>query len=285
MTLEFTKMHGLGNDYIYLDCIRHPGYSDIDSRAVRTLADRHTGIGGDGVVLILPSRKADYEMRMFNADGSEGAMCGNAIRCVGKYLFDHRHTDRHDLDIETASGVKRLTLSTVDGKVATVTVDMGTASFAPADIPLTSDHQWIDSPIKYNGINAPLKATVVSVGNPHCVIPMTGIKHFPLEQYGPQFENHTLFPDRVNTEIAEQLDTTHLTMRVWERGSGETMACGTGACATVAAFCRLGLVPFDTDITVSLRGGDLTISCSPDYRLTMTGPATEVFRGEMTIDN
>ena len=287
-TLHFTKMHGLGNDYIYIDALKY-GFPARINEVARLVSDRHTGIGADGLVLILPSDKADIEMRMFNADGSEGAMCGNAIRCVGKYVAEAGYTVRNDIYIDTLSGVKHLTLHRNSQKpylVHSVTVDMGVASFAPDDIPLLSDTEYINHEIEYtapNGEIAKLHATVLSVGNPHCVIPMKRINAFPLKDWGNEFEFHPLFPNRINTEIVEQLALKHLRMRVWERGSGETMACGTGACAAVAAFCRLGLTPFNTDITVFLRGGDLTISCSEDYSLTMTGPATEVFRGTMKL--
>lgn len=284
MPIDFIKMHGLGNDYIYIDCISRPQPADI-SHVARILSDRHTGIGGDGVVLILPSDTADFTMRMYNADGSEGAMCGNAIRCVGKYVADNGYTDADCITIETLSGIKHLQLHRKDKKVTAATVDMGNASFSPADIPLSADQPHIDSPVIYPFPDQPrtLRITALSIGNPHCVIPVDNIHNFPLCQYGPTLEHHTLFPDRVNTEIARLLSPTHIAMRVWERGSGETMACGTGACATVAAFARLGLVPFDTDITVTLLGGDLTIRCTSEYRLTMTGPATEVFRGRTSI--
>lgn len=285
-SIQFTKMHGIGNDYIYLDCIANPAYAGIDPNTIRQLSDRHKGIGADGVVLILSSDDADFGMRMFNADGSEGAMCGNAIRCVGKYVADNGYTAADGISVATRSGIKHLQLHRESGKVATVAVDMGYASFSPAAIPMNRTDELIGRPVEYctGGEVLQVVATALSVGNPHCVIPMADVDRFPLEKWGAAFENHPLFPDRINTEIAELVSPQQIRMRVWERGSAETMACGTGACATVAAFCRLGLVPFDTDITVSLRGGDLTIACSPEYRLTMTGSATEVFRGETTAN-
>lgn len=237
------------------------------------------------MVLILPSQKADFMMRMYNADGSEGAMCGNAIRCVGKYVADNGYTSAKQISIETKSGIKQLTLHRTGGRVETVTVDMGCASFEPAAIPMAAETEYVDREVVYGLPEGEVvwRVTALSMGNPHCVIPMAGIADFPLERYGAAMEHHALFPDRVNTEIAELLSPAHIAMRVWERGSGETMACGTGACATVAAFARMGLVPFDSEITVSLRGGNLQIVCSPEYRMTMTGAATEVFRGTVEV--
>lgn len=285
MTIDFIKMHGLGNDYIYIDCVGRPQPIGLTAGIISRLSDRHTGIGGDGVVLILPSVTADFEMQMFNADGSEGAMCGNAIRCVGKYVADAGYTSADSIFVATKAGIKHLTIHRINGKVSTITVDMGFASFASADIHLSADSEYIAHPLTYQMPDGDktFDITAVSVGNPHCVIEVADTDRFPLYEYGSQFENHPLFSDRVNTEIVRQHSSTHLSMRVWERGSGETMACGTGACAVVAAFTRRGLTLPDTPITVSLRGGDLTINCSPDFRLTMTGPATEVFRGTVSI--
>lgn len=269
MTFDFIKMHGLGNDYIYIDCFRSPQPVDVSELAVR-LSDRHFGVGGDGLVLILPSVAADCRMRMFNADGSEGLMCGNAIRCVGKYVYEAGYVGRTNLTVETLSGLKTLSLNVMDGVVNEVTVDMGEAVTRFVSQPVTiSDQTHV--------------ATAVSVGNPHLVIPMKNIKTYSLAKYGPEWECHPLFPDRVNTEIVEQLSSTHLSMRVWERGSGETMACGTGACAVVVAFSETGLVPVDTPVTVSLSGGDLSILYTRSHHVFMTGPATEVFRGSIII--
>lgn len=285
MTIDFIKMHGLGNDYIYIDCICRPQPVGLTAGIIRRLSDRHTGIGADGVVLILPSAKADLEMRMFNADGSEGDMCGNAIRCVGKYAADAGYTGADNISVDTKSGIKYLTLHRTDGKVGSVSVDMGFASFSPADIHLADNCEYIDRPVVYQmpGGDRTFHVTAVSVGNPHCVIQTGDIDTFPLHECGSRFENHPLFADRVNTEIVCRLSPVHLAMRVWERGSGETMACGTGACAVVAAFTRIGLTPAGNPITVSLRGGDLMITCSADFHITMTGPAEESFRGSITI--
>lgn len=274
--MKFTKMHGIGNDYVYIDCFKET-VKDPQALAVKW-SDRHKGIGGDGVILIMPSDKADFRMRMFNADGSEGKMCGNGTRCVGKYVYDRGLTDKTEITLETLSGIKYLTLHPENGKVRSVTVDMGLCSFRPQDIPIKSGSPLVKAPLEVCGKNWDI--TCVSMGNPHCVIFTDGIDSMPLEQIGPQFENHPLFPERVNTEFVETVDSTHLKMRVWERGSGETMACGTGACATVAAAVKCGVCAEDTPVTVSLLGGDLEIICSGG-RLLMTGPAEIVFDGEI----
>lgn len=260
-------MHGLGNDYIYIDCYREPVPVQPNSLAV-AMSDRHFGVGGDGIVLIMPSRVADTRMRMFNADGSEGMMCGNAIRCVARYVYEEGYVHDTELSVETASGLRHLRIETDrQGRPSAVTVDMGQARFGFTDREIMLDSRTF-------------RGTQVDVGNPHLVIPTAGVDAFPLSELGPGFEHHELFPDRVNTEIVEQLGPTELRMRVWERGSGETMACGTGASATVAACCRLGMVPFDTAVTVRLNGGALTIIATQDYRLFMSGPAARVFEGD-----
>ncbi len=315
---EFIKMHGIGNDYIYLDCIANPMPTDIEQFA-RHASDRHTGIGGDGVVLILPSEAADCRMRMFNADGSEGRMCGNAIRCVGKYYYETYIAPKQNeqtqycppslggraqraegvqncelcivhcaLTVETLSGIKHLTLNIIDNKVDSVTVDMGIPSLQPTDIPILTDTPFINQTISIDSQNNCALcivhyASAVSMGNPHLILPIDDINHYPLHELGPLWEHHPLFPDRVNTEIVEQLSPTHLRMRVWERGSGETLACGTGACAVVVAFTHLGRVPKNTPITVSLRGGNLTITYRDDNHVLMQGSATEVFRGKINF--
>ena len=312
--IEFIKMHGIGNDYIYLDCIANPMPDNIEQFA-RHASDRHTGIGGDGVVLILPSNVADCRMRMFNADGSEGRMCGNAIRCVGKYYYETYISKTQNnssfliphssLTVETLSGIKHLTLNIIDNLVESITVDMGTPSLQPADIPILTDQPFINQPIsldyphKLGGRgqcqdvvcdnsslltpHSSLNGTAVSMGNPHLILPIDDIDHYPLHEIGPLWEHHPLFPDRVNTEIVEQLSPTHLRMRVWERGSGETLACGTGACAVAVAFTHLGRVPKGEPITVSLRGGDLIITYSDNNHVLMQGTATEVFRGKINF--
>lgn len=280
MTIDFIKMHGLGNDYIYVDCIRSSQPVGVTELAVR-LSDRHFGIGGDGLVLILPSEVADCRMRMFNADGSESPMCGNAVRCVGKYVYESGYVNVPELTVETLSGIKKLTLDVVDGVVNGVTVDMGIVSLDPLTVPVVSDTPFIARPISIYGQTH--IATAVSVGNPHLVIPMIGIDDYPFDKYGPEWERHPLFPDRVNTEIVEQLSSTHLRMRVWERGTGETLACGTGACAAVVAFTEMNLIPVDTPITVTLAGGDLVIRYLLSRHVIMTGPATVVFHGTVIV--
>ena len=292
---EFIKMHGIGNDYIYLDCIANPMPNNIEQFA-RHASDRHTGIGGDGVVLILPSEVADCCMRMFNADGSEGRMCGNAIRCVGKYYYETYCKEQNgctsNLSVETLSGIKYLTLNIVDNKVESVIVDMGVPSLNPTEIPVLTDAPFVNQSIviKAQDVRAEIKhlcnancAVAVSIGNPHLILPTNDIDNYPLHEIGPQWEHHPLFPDRVNTEIVEQLSPTHLRMHVWERGSGETLACGTGACAVVVAYTHLGRVKKGQPITVSLRGGDLIITYRDDNHVMMQGTATEVFRGTINF--
>lgn len=276
MLKKFTKMHGAGNDYIYFDCLKEE-FPDPSSAAVR-LSDRHKGIGGDGIVLICPSSVADARMRMFNADGSEGNMCGNAIRCVGKYLFDNGIVKKHSLDIETKSGIKHLFLYEKDGKTDRVRVDMGAASFEPQAIPVCSSQPIVGKRMSVAG--GEYEITCVSMGNPHCVLflPPDGLD---LEKLGPKFENDPLFPERVNTEFVQKIGENALKMRVWERGSGETMACGTGACAAAAAACACGICERGKDILVRLRGGDLVINVSDT--VTMTGEAVTVFTGEIEL--
>lgn len=275
MKIPFTKMHGIGNDYIYVNCMEHelphPSQVAID------MSPRHFSVGADGLVLICPSKKADAKMRMFNADGSEGMMCGNAIRCVGKYLYDNDVIPKKQLTIETLSGIKTLQLTVKDGKVTLVTVDMGKAVFDAAKIPIDLPGEAIMTPITVQGKEYAF--TGVSMGNPHAVIYGEDPALLNLEAIGPDFEHHPLFPQRVNTEFVQMLSPTHFKMRVWERGSGETWACGTGACAVVAAAVKNGLAPAGVPVTVSLVGGDLTICCTDDYQVTMTGPAEKSYDG------
>ena len=278
MGLKFTKMHGIGNDYIYFNCFKEK-IDDPEALAIR-LSDRHFGVGGDGIIMIMPSEAADFRMRMFNADGSEGKMCGNATRCIGKYVYDRGLTDKTDITLETLSGIKKLHLSVKDGAVETVSVDMGKAVLDAPKIPvLAKTPRVIGEPVHIAGGEPTI--TCVSMGNPHCVVFTDGIDDMPLEQIGPKFENYPIFPERVNAEFVEAVDAKTLRMRVWERGSGETWACGTGACAVCVAAVENGISPRDTDITVKLRGGDLTINYHSDGTVIMTGPATFVFDGEL----
>lgn len=281
MTVDFIKMQGLGNDYIYVDGMVNRPTFDFSDTAKR-ISDRHFGIGGDGLVLILPSSEADCMMRMFNADGSEGRMCGNAIRCVGKYIYEAGYVTSHEITVETLSGIKKLLLSVDKGIVTTVSVDMGEPSFTPSEIPIKADTPFVDSKIILSN-GTEYIATALSMGNPHVVVLMERIADFPLHEIGPLLENHPMFPDRVNAEFVEKFSDTHIAMRVWERGSGETLACGTGACASVAALVKIGLLSYDVPVVVSLLGGDLTIEYSKSGRIWMTGPATEVFRGRISI--
>ena len=279
MGLKFTKMHGCGNDYIYFNCFETP-VEDPEELSVR-ISDRHFGVGGDGIVLICPSDKADAKMRMFNIDGSEGKMCGNAIRCVGKYLYDNGIKRCNPLTIDTLSGIKTLNLNIgADGKVDSVRVDMGKAILKPEEIPVKLDGETaVARPVTIDGKE--YKITCVSMGHPHCVVfTDTDVSELPLEKIGPKFEFDSLFPERVNTEFINVIDKNTLKMRVWERGSGETLACGTGACASVVAACLNGFCEKDTDITVRLVGGELVIRYT-DEAVTMTGPATVAFTGEL----
>ena len=278
--LFFTKMQGIGNDYIYFDCFKQE-IENPNELAVK-LSDRHFGIGGDGIVLICPSKVADAKMRMFNLDGSEGKMCGNAIRCVGKYLFDNAMVDKKEISIETLSGIKYLTLCEgEDGKIAKVKVDMGQAELEAEKIPVTLKKGKIISEKAMIG-NKEEVITCVSMGNPHCVVFVDSVDGLDLEKIGPVFENADIFPDRINTEFIEVLGRNKLKMRVWERGSGETLACGTGACASAVAAVLSGYADMGKDITVSLIGGELTINYTSESVM-MTGAAAVVFNGEVEI--
>ena len=278
--MKFTKMQGIGNDYVYVNCFEET-VADPE-RVSEIISDRHFGIGADGLVLIMPSDKADFRMRMFNADGSEGNMCGNATRCIGKFVYDNPLTDKTSITLETRSGIKKLTLYPENGKVKTVLVDMGKAVLKPADIPMNvSGDTFINKPITVDGKEVFI--TAVSMGNPHAVTYVDDVDSLELEKIGPSFENHPLFPERVNTEFIKILDESTMQMRVWERGSGETWACGTGACAATAASVLNGYFPHDKEITVKLRGGDLFITYKSDGTVLMRGPAETVFTGEIDV--
>ncbi len=276
--MKFTKMHGIGNDYIYFNCFEEN--IDNPSELSVRLSDRHKGVGGDGIVLIMPSEKADFRMRMFNADGSEGKMCGNATRCIGKYVYDRGLTDKTDITLETLSGIKRLHLDTDCGRVSKITVNMGKAEFAADKIPVISDTAEVaGKEVMLAGKMQ--KITCVSMGNPHCVIFSENVNKLDLEKIGSLYENDPMFPERINTEFVEVLDDNTLFMRVWERGSGETMACGTGACAAVSAAVKNKIVLPDKFITVKLLGGDLEIKYQADSNVIMRGTAEFVFDGEL----
>ncbi len=276
--MKFTKMQGCGNDYVYVNCFQE-NVQDAPTLA-RKVSDRHFGIGADGLILIKSSEIADFTMEMYNADGSQGEMCGNAIRCVGKYVYDHHMTDKTDLTIETLAGIKFLTLSVREGKVDEVTVDMGVPIFAPNQIPVAAEgERVIDAPILVGGDE--YRFTAVSMGNPHAVVFVQDTKAVPLTEIGPLFEHHERFPERVNTEFVQILDKENINMRVWERGSDETLACGTGACASVVASILNGHTK--DEATVHMLGGDLRIRYDrKGGHVYMTGFAVEVFSGEIT---
>ena len=275
MKIEFTKMQGCGNDYIYINCLEKE--IDNPSKLSIIMSQRHFEVGSDGVVLICKSNVADAKMRMFNNDGSEGKMCGNAIRCIGKYLYDNKIVCKKNISIETLSGIKYLDLHTEGDIVKSVTVDMGYASFKPADIDLTVDKEIINE--KHNINNKDYAITCVSMGNPHMVIYENNIKSLDLEKIGPVFENYKIFKNRVNTEFVEVISETELNMRVYERGSGETYACGTGACAVVSASVKNGVCKPNTKVKVHLIGGTLEILVDSNYKVFMTGPARIVYTG------
>ncbi len=278
--MKFTKMQGIGNDYIYVNCFEEK--VDDPERVSQIVSDRHFGIGGDGLVLIMPSDKADFRMRMFNADGSEGNMCGNATRCIGKFVYDNGLTNKTEITLETKSGIKYLTLYPENGKVKTVLVNMGKAVLTPVDIPMKVEGEsFINKPIEVLG--SEVYITAVSMGNPHAVTYVDDVMSLDLEKIGPAFENHPIFPERVNTEFIKVLDSHTIQMRVWERGSGETWACGTGACAAAVASVKNGYFKNGEEITVKLRGGDLFITYNTDGTVLMRGAAETVFTGEIDI--
>ena len=280
--MKFTKMHGCGNDYIYVDGGKEKIPQDQNPELVRRLSDRHFGIGGDGVIFINPSGEADFEMEMYNMDGSRAEMCGNGIRCVAKFVYDKGLTDQTSLSIISCGKIKYLELFVEDGKVSTVKVNMGSPILKASDIPVISDsrEEVIAEPIEVGDIV--YEMTCVSMGNPHAVIFVDDVSSFPLEKTGPLFENHVRFPNRINTEFVKVLDEETVEMRVWERGTGETLACGTGACAAAVACILNGLTK--EKVTVKLLGGNLQIQWDREANLVyMTGPAATVFEGECTI--
>lgn len=279
MKIPFYKMQGTGNDYVYIDCFDR----DVENPPAlsRQVSDRHFGIGSDGLILLRRSNVADVKMSMYNADGSEGKMCGNGIRCVGKLAYELGLARGEAVTVETLSGIRRLKLNVENGRVKSVRVDMGAPVLESAKIPVK-----FDAPRVVN-VSVPiaggLRITCVSMGNPHAVTFVDDVDALNLEKLGPQFETHPMFPERVNTEFVQVLDATHLKMRVWERGSGETFACGTGACAAAVAACLNGVSPRGEDLTLRLRGGDLAIRWENDT-VWMTGPAKLVFTGEIEIE-
>ena len=275
--MKFTKMQGIGNDYVYVNSLQET--IENPSELAKKISDRHYGVGSDGLIMINPSDKADFEMEMYNADGSRGEMCGNGIRCVAKYVYDYGLTDKTSISVETLAGIKYLDLTVEDGKVVLVKVDMGKPMLRPEEVPVVSEkEEVIDEPITVDGQE--YRMTCVSMGNPHAVVFIDqDVKEFPLETVGVKFENHERFPKRVNTEFVNVLDRHTAQMRVWERGSGETLACGTGACAVAVACALNGLT--EDEVTVKLLGGDLQIKWDREKNTVyMTGPAEVVFDGE-----
>ena len=278
-TLKFTKMHGCGNDYVYFDCFSQ-NIEDPEALSIR-LSDRHKGVGGDGIIMVCPSDIADGRMRIFNADGSEAMMCGNGIRCVAKFLYDTGLAHKKHLEIDTLSGVKYCDIIEKNGEAVAVTVDMGRAELVPGRIPVNlPGERIVGETVSVAG--GEYEVTCVSMGNPHCVLFGGDPMELDLETVGPRFEKDPIFPQGVNTEFIELIDSHTLKMRVWERGSGETMACGTGACAAAVAACLNGYCKMGEDITVHLRGGDLVINYT-DERVRMTGEAVKVFDGEIEV--
>ena len=272
-------MHGIGNDYIYFDAF--DGMPENPSKLAIRLSDRHTSIGGDGVIFVAKSEKGDGFMRIFNLDGSEGKMCGNGVRCVGKFLYEVKGIKKDVLKVETLSGVKTLALDVKEGKVVSVKVDMGKAELRPKNIPaLIGGDRAIKEPLKVE--NAIYEVTLVSMGNPHCVTFVADLDCLELDKIGPKFEFHEAFPERINTEFVKVLKNNEIAMRVWERGSGETMACGTGACAAAVASVLNGYCEKDRDVLVHLRGGDLIIRYT-DEAVFMTGGAELAFTGEVEL--
>lgn len=279
--IRFTKMHGIGNDYIYINCM--DGEPDLLPQLSVILSDRHKGIGGDGIILICPSEIADFKMRIFNADGSEAKMCGNGSRCVGKYVFDKGLTDKKVVTLETLAGIKILNLH-IDpetGEVDTVTVDMGVPSMVTQEIPVIANSaDFIESPVETS--KGTVSLTAVSMGNPHGVIFTDDLSTAKVHSLGAELEKHSIFPDRANIEFARIEAPDHIRMRVWERGSGETMACGTGACATAVAAALTGRT--GRKAKVSLNGGELDIEWNENGHVYMTGSATTVFEGTISIN-
>lgn len=274
--MNFIKMHGIGNDYIYFNCLNEELKNPEKVSII--LSDRHLGVGGDGIILILKSETSDFKMRIFNADGSEAKMCGNGIRCVGKYVYEKGLTNKDFIKIDTLSGVKLLKLTIENGEVVSIGVNMGEAILDSKEIPvISSKENVINETLNIDGIDYSI--TCVSMGNPHCVVFINDIDNLDLKTIGPKFENHPMFPDRVNTEFVEIIDENTLKMRVWERGSDETLACGTGACAVVVASTLNNYCKKDENITVKLLGGDLNIKYQSDGLVYMNGPAEFVFEG------
>ena len=280
--MKFTKMQGCGNDYVYINGMEEKVDKEQKPQLVRRLSDRHFGIGGDGVIFINASSVADFEMEMYNADGTRAQMCGNGIRCVAKYVYDNHLTDKTQLTIESFGKIKYISLALgEDGKVSMVKVNMGAPILKACDVPVLSEQeQVVNEEIEVNGKT--YRMTCVSMGNPHAVVFMDDVAHLDIEKIGPYFENHERFPERTNTELVHVIDEEHVEMRVWERGTGETLACGTGCCATTVACVINGLTKHT--VAVKLLGGELLCEWDTEANLVyMTGPAVSVFNGEIEI--
>lgn len=276
--LKFTKMHGAGNDYIYINCFEET-VKNPEKLAIK-VSDRHFGIGSDGLILISPSDKADFKMNIYNADGSEGMMCGNGIRCVSKYVYDNGMTDKDEISVETRSGIKLIKMNVENGKVVSARVNMGEPILEAEKIPTKFDGENVIRQ-KLTIDEKEYEVTCVSMGNPHCIVYVDDVKNIDLEKIGPKFENNEMFPERINTEFVHVVSDTELDMRVWERGSGETLACGTGSCAVTVASVLCGYCKRDTEIKINLLGGTLTDIWTDGGDVYMTGPAATVCTGEI----
>ncbi len=278
--IKFTKMHGLGNDYVYMDAIHQ--HIENESTLAQFVSNRNFGIGSDGLILICKSEKADFKMRMFNSDGSEAEMCGNGIRCVGKFVYDKGLTQKTEITIETLAGIKTLQLNVKEGKVETVKVDMGEPILEPNEIPVISEEKPVKN-LKLKAEDKEFVFTCVSMGNPHAITIVENTKEFDVEKYGKVLEVDKAFPNKTNVEFIEIVDKNNIKMRVWERGAGETLACGTGACASVVACVLNNLT--ERNVNVELLGGKLEIEWNKnDNHIYMTGPAVTVFEGELIED-
>ena len=276
--MKFAKMQGTGNDYIYVNCFDES--IDDPPAAAKFLSDRHFGIGSDGLVLILPSDKADFKMDIYNSDGSRAKMCGNAARCVAKYVCDRKMTDKDMISLETLSGIKYISIYKTDGKVTSAQVNMGSPMLKSRDIPaLIESDTVISHPLEVG--KKVYSVTCLSMGNPHCVVFSKNIDYINIQKIGAEFENHPAFPDRINTEFVQPISASRIKMRVWERGAGETLSCGTGACAAAVACILNGYCKRNTDIKISLRGGELSVKWSADGNVYLTGSAQTVFTGEI----
>ncbi len=276
--LKFTKMHGAGNDYIYINCFEET-VKNPEKLAIK-VSDRHFGIGSDGLILISPSDKADFKMNIYNADGSEGMMCGNGIRCVSKYVYDNGMTDKDEISVETRSGIKLIKMNVENGKVVSARVNMGEPILEAEKIPTKFDGENVIRQ-KLTIDEKEYEVTCVSMGNPHCIVYVDDVKNIDLEKIGPKFENNEMFPERINTEFVHVVSDTELDMRVWERGSGETLACGTGSCAVTVASVLCGYCKRNTEIKINLLGGTLTDIWTDGGDVYMTGPAATVCTGEI----